>query len=215
MTIHRNNCGPLDRRVEQSTVATTDRAIMKTTRMVESGGMRDSSRGAARMVPMSLARVSFAAEQPAPPEEVAPKAPPEENPAPNGYGKWTAGDIAALRQMVREGIGTRLIAKRLGRSRNSINQLMLRIDLTAERAALAGHKKPSRPADAFLALSVRKRFTAAELLRLPPLVSEERGLTRNYVNTAFLISLMRAGHKPGCCEFNVSSDGLTNTRVAQ
>lgn len=100
---------------------------------------------------------------------------------------WTHDDIFQATNLFRFGYSNKQIAKIMSRTVNSIQSMFRR------EYSINGNTEP-------------KKYTAENLLALPALLPGSEFQERAEANTAFLISMLRAGHTPGQGELPMISE---------
>lgn len=106
---------------------------------------------------------------------------------------WTKDEIDVLGEMIRDGMTDAAISKIMNRSSDSI--------FAKRKECFSDWRPVQRPA------VIGRPISASVVMSKRPLAPEEASYTkRAYATTAFLIELLRAGHKPGQGEFHIPSE---------
>lgn len=105
-------------------------------------------------------------------------------------------EILDLGALLKEGLSDSQIAARMCRSKNTVAHYRAKLYPTVRTVAPRPHPTP-----------IPRNLTASVVLASSPLAPHDLDFSRRrYATTAFLISMLRAGHKPGQGEFAITSD---------
>lgn len=109
---------------------------------------------------------------------------------------WTQDDFERLGSLLKEGLTDKQIARRMSRGQSTVAQYRLKLYPTVRNLTPRPERKP-----------IPRNLRASDVLSMRPLAPQDWDFSRRaYTTTAFLISLLRAGHKPGQGEFAIPSD---------
>ena len=116
--------------------------------------------------------------------------------------RWETYEIASIRRMWSQGFNISEIVTATNRGRAAVLNRLHSMDLTEETRARNAHMVASGKAV--------NRWSWEKLKARAPLSVNADEIERRISNTAFLMSLLRAGHKPGQAELHITPDGRIN-----